>query len=110
MLLIVVCDKGNVLHIVYGFPLVSVARPRLLFMSSIAGPLIPRWDRYRMPLTGGHDAPFSLGYRVGDGGRGFLVTIVINTRERWIERYLPKVIIHNFTSLLCRNYFAITNR
>src|SRR6266487_5734012 len=110
MLLIVVCDKGNVLHIVHVLPLVSVACLRLLFMSSIAGPLIPHWDRYRMPFTGGHNTPFSLRHRVGDGGRGYLVTIVIDTRERWIERYLPKVIIHYFTSLLCRNYFAITNR
>jgi len=69
-------------------------------MSSIAELLTLRWDGYRMPLAGGHDAPFSLGYRVGDGGRGWLVTIVIDTRERWIERYLPKVIIHYFTSLL----------
>src|SRR6266567_9405393 len=107
MLLIIVCDKGNVLHIIHALPLVSVARLRLLLMSSITGQLIPRWDGYRMPFTGGHDAPFSLGHRVGDGGRGFLVTIVIDTRQRWIERYLPKVIIHNFTSLLCRNYFAI---
>src|SRR6266567_1989469 len=76
MLLIVVCDKGNVLHIVHVLPLVSVACLRLLFMSSIAGPLIPHWDRYRMPFTGGHNTPFSLRHRVGDGGRGYLVTIV----------------------------------
>jgi hypothetical protein len=48
-----------------------------------------------MPFTGWDHAPFVLRHFIGDGNRGLSITIVVDTREGWMDRNLSKVLIHS---------------
>ncbi len=71
-----------------------MTRRDFLPSNSIAGLFIMTRNANGMTLTGRNHAPFSLRHRIDDGDRCLSVTVVIDTRERWMYRNLAKVLIH----------------
>jgi len=47
-----------------------------------------------MPFTGGDHAPLALRNFVGDGDGGLSITVVVDTREGWMDCDLSKGFIH----------------
>ena len=70
-------------------------RNSFLWLNNIGQLLLACRDGDGMVLTGWNHAPFILRHRIGDGDRSLSITVVVDTREGWMNRDLSKVLIHS---------------